>query len=1002
MKTDSRHPARLKSLELQGYKSFAVKTRFDFADTITAVVGPNGSGKSNIADAIRWVLGEQSYRSLRARKTEDMIFAGSQGRSRAGMAAATITFDNSDGWLPIDFAEVSVGRRAHRDGQNEYLLNGQRVRLRDIQDLLGSSGLAERSYTIVGQGLVDSVLSLKAEERSKLFEEAAGITVHRIRRDESIRRLEKTRLNLDRVKDILAEIRPRLRSLERQAEQAAAHDSVLEDLRQALEQWYGHHWYLLQDELKTARELAETAARGRDDLHRESESATRLLGEASQRVNELRDRRQVVARDAKEAATSRETLTRDLAVAEQRLVWLQDEERSFDGEIVGLETAKADVGERLVLAKKETLEKAKGQSLPGFIQARSEAQADQERSKLADQIEALDSQVLRLSQERASFEARLEIGSKAALDSDQFAQRMREAADRGALPGLIGDLGPNFKVKANFETAILAVLDGFDRGVVFKDDSQVDSALDWLTGEHPSGRLGLLPLTRSRRLPPLQVPGDPDCLGCAADFVTASQEYDSAIQLLLGRTLVVRERKTAKRLLEGLPLDARVVTLSGEVFYPAGQVLVSSNGKSLDNPDRMRAQLEQLDGRITQLKHERAEIFEQRERLESEVRAGLSGEVVKASQAKVNSLEEQFHSYAGRLAEMRSQLVRNNEEQRRTREGTEQIRERLEHDSTHSSAAITELENLEAGLTRADEQRSEILVSETANREARRQAEDLYTSTQIKSARLKQQSVEMERRVQEDFGLVSYEGGEGQEPLPLENLVAHLERIDIVPEGLEKQVDKLRRKLRRMGSINPAARREYEEVNERHSFLSEQIEDMNQAQVHLKQVISELDEQMASQFQITFEAVSATFEAYFVRLFGGGAAKLSMLQVEGSDRSGIEIEVRLPGRRARGLAMLSGGERSLTAVALIFALLKVSPTPFCVLDEVDAMLDESNVLRFGEILRELSEDTQFLVITHNRQTIQEAEVLYGISLGKDKASEVISLRLDQAAEKMAA
>ena len=256
--------------------------------------------------------------------------------------------------------------------------------------------------------------------------------------------------------------------------------------------------------------------------------------------------------------------------------------------------------------------------------------------------------------------------------------------------------------------------------------------------------------------------------------------------------------------------------------------------------------------------------------------------------------------------------------------------------------------------------------------------------------------------MQEDFGLVSYEGGEGQEPLPLESLVAHLERIEIVAEDLDKRVDKLRRKLRRMGSINPAARREYEEVNERHSFLSEQIEDMHQAQLHLKQVISELDEQMASQFQITFEAVSATFEAYFVRLFGGGAAKLSMLQVEGSDRSGIEIEVRLPGRRARGLAMLSGGERSLTAVALIFALLKVSPTPFCVLDEVDAMLDESNVLRFGEILRELSEDTQFLVITHNRQTIQEAEVLYGISLGKDKASEVISLRLDQAAEKMAA
>ena len=351
MKANSGFPARLKSLELQGYKSFANKTRFDFANTVTAVVGPNGSGKSNIADSISWVLGEQSYRSLRGRKTEDMIFAGSQGRSRAGMAAATITFDNSEGWLPIDYAEVSIGRRAHRDGQNEYLLNGQRVRLRDIQELLASGGLAERTYTIVGQGLVDSVLSLRVEERSKLFEEAAGITIHRVRREESLRRLEKTKLNLDRVKDILSEIRPRLKSLERQAEQAEAHDLVLDDLKRALEKWYGHHWYLLHDGLHSAKSEAEIAAQGRDELLSETESATRLLHEAGEQVSELRERRTSLAAKVRQVATQRETLTRELAIAEQRLVWLQDEERSFDGEIVGLETAKSDVGDRLVQAK---------------------------------------------------------------------------------------------------------------------------------------------------------------------------------------------------------------------------------------------------------------------------------------------------------------------------------------------------------------------------------------------------------------------------------------------------------------------------------------------------------------------------------------------------------------------------------------------------------------------------------------------------------------------------
>jgi chromosome segregation protein len=416
----------------------------------------------------------------------------------------------------------------------------------------------------------------------------------------------------------------------------------------------------------------------------------------------------------------------------------------------------------------------------------------------------------------------------------------------------------------------------------------------------------------------------------------------------------------------------------------------------------MRSRIEQIDGEIQRLKQERDEIAEQRERLEAEIRAGLSSEVIKASQAKANSLEEQFHSYSGRLAEIRSQLVRNTEEQKRTRGRNMEIQERLERESVQSSSAAGELASLDAGLTAADDQRTQILATETDSREARRLAEDRYTSTQIELARLKQQSVEMERRLQEDFGLVLYEGATEQDPLPFESLVARLERIDIVPEGLDKQVEKLRRKIRRMGSINPAAKREYDEVRERFIFLTEQIQDLNQAEVHLKQVIVELDEQMASQFQITFDAVAEVFEEYFVRLFGGGAAKLKLLQVEGSDRPGIEIDVRLPGRRARELAMLSGGERSMTAVALIFALLKLSPTPFCVLDEVDAMLDESNVLKFGEILRELSEDTQFLVITHNRATIQEAAILYGISLNKDKASEVISLRLEEATEKMAA
>lgn len=275
-------PLRLKSLELQGYKTFASRTQFVFSERVTAIVGPNGSGKSNIADAVRWALGEQSLRLLRARTTEDMIFSGSEQRPRAGMAFVTITFDNSDGWLPIDFTEVSITRRAYRDGQNEYLLNGQRVRLRDIRELLAGAGLAEQSYTIIGQGLVDAALSLKADERRVLFEEAAGIGLYRARREEALRRLETTKRNLERVQDILAELRPRLRSLERQAQRAREYEQVRADLRLILREWYGYHWYRAQEELTEARRLfqeqeeALTAAQEREEaLNRQISSVDR-------------------------------------------------------------------------------------------------------------------------------------------------------------------------------------------------------------------------------------------------------------------------------------------------------------------------------------------------------------------------------------------------------------------------------------------------------------------------------------------------------------------------------------------------------------------------------------------------------------------------------------------------------------------------------------------------------------------------------------------------------
>jgi chromosome segregation protein len=355
--------ARLKALELQGYKTFASKTDFEFSPTITAIIGPNGSGKSNIADAIRWVLGEQSFSLLRGKRTEDMIFSGSEQRGRASMAAATITFDNSDGWLPIDFSEVSIGRRAYRDGTNEYILNGQRVRLRDVNELLAKCGLSERTYTIIGQGLVDAALSLRADERRELFEEAAGIGLYRSRRDEALRRLDTTKRNLERVQDILAELRPRLRSLRRQVSRSKDYDQVRSDLQEHLRTWYGYQWYRAIDGLNEQSDRARLREIERDKLREREAAFDTQMRSLRDKAESLRRELQEANRKLSERNTEREVVGRELAIAEERLLWVQEQESTLKSEIEslqehlrGIDEGLGAVEERVETAEEHRLE----------------------------------------------------------------------------------------------------------------------------------------------------------------------------------------------------------------------------------------------------------------------------------------------------------------------------------------------------------------------------------------------------------------------------------------------------------------------------------------------------------------------------------------------------------------------------------------------------------------------------------------------------------------------
>ncbi len=895
---------RLKSLELNGYKTFASRTVFEFAESITAVVGPNGSGKSNIADALRWVLGEQSYSLLRGKKTDDMIFAGSESRPRAGMASATVTFDNSEGWLPIDFSEVSIARRAYRDGQNEYLINNQKVRLRDVTEMLASSGLAERTYTIIGQGLVDAALSLKPEERRRLFEEAAGIGLYRTRKEQALRRLETTERNIDRAQDILAELTPRLNSLERQARRAHEYEQVRADLREILREWYGFHWHNAQRELRKVREEAMREERSLEQARqRQADFDTKLAGLREQ-SNGLRARLNGWHRQLAELHIRRESTGRDLAVAEER------------------------------------------------------------RRYLAERLTGLSAEVLRSDEEEALQQPRYD---EAAARQESLRNELAEAQSRAASAHQSPDdsgVTPESAVQA-FNHARQTLVDLHTRlGSVQAEFQKAQQEFS-----------GAAQLQRSAR----------QSLDEAhAQYHSLTMEYEQVIsQLELQRGQAAAVEGEMARAID------RLVQISGE-FQGFAAVLKSaeetlrqkavslSKADSPEGQDELRHWEMQAALRRQALSDAEGILQERRQALEK-VQARLS-----ELQTLRNSLEAEQSELIARMSEVRGS------------EGT--IGEEI--------AALQDLiQPAEAELSRAEAEHESLLQSEAGSRRLLMVAERHHTQAQVAFARQQESLDTLRRRIEDDFGLVAFDYDDsvsGPTPLPLGDLVERLPVVAQVSPELEQALQRQRAQLRRMGTINPDAQREHQEVKERHQFLTVQLADLHVAEEDVRQVIAELDVLMEREFRKTFDAVANEFRDIFTRLFGGGSARLILAESEDANEVGIDIEARLPGKRGQRLALLSGGERSLTAAALVFSLLKASPTPFCVMDEVDAMLDEANVGRFRELLSEMSQATQFVLITHNRNTVQAADVIYGVTMGRDTASQVISLKVEEVDERYSA
>lgn len=1194
----------LRRLEIQGFKTFAGRTLFEFQPGVTAVVGPNGSGKSNLVDAIRWVLGEQHPGALRCKRTEDLIFSGGGRRAPAGFAEVSLTIDNSDRLLSAPYSEVTITRRATRSGENEYFINRQRVRLRDVQEVAAPISGA---YAIINQGLVDAALNLRPLERRRLFEDAASISVYEQRRVDAERRLRETNANIARCADILAELEPRLRSLKRQAALARSHRDLSAELHVVLALYYARLWRTAQAECaaaeQSARSLAETLAarqtdiagvsaaiqRIRDQIHAlrtrigalhaersalraSAESMQRALAVGHERLTALKrqiedQERALRDLDHQRAAqqSEQEAVAAQLASAEQRLDQAQQECAAYEARRAERVARRAALRQSLDEARRDLMEiqaalgatrrqktqieehrerlareRATAEESLAAAQdalaarradlAQAEAQVaalDQELTEASLRVEQALSDVERCRRQRAAAAEALEAARRRQTDLEARLETLRRlhrsyagtfAGVRAAMQwaeaqgragfALVASL---LRVPAELETAVEAALGSRLQNIVVDRWEDAEAAIEALkrSGE---GRATFLPLdtirTRGNDSERARIMVDPDngVLGVASDLIDVDARYRPIADMLLGRTLIVRTLAVARRELQRIGGGWTIVTLAGEQVSAAGAVTggaaVKESGtlrrerelrelperleaatraveqahaqlvaaseayaaaeqtardaerhqrqvqRSLDQARVTAAQaqraadraeteclvrqrrIEQIDAEITVIRDRLQSIIAEQEELTQ--REGAARAQVDHLQAQEESQRAADAADDEALAVLRARradaegevralravlhtgvqaLVRIDEQRRALTERIERLhreRETLVHELTQTTARHqTLLEQIDALRARIDPAEAELNVLEQQREEHEARAQSLTSALIDAETAYNRATVEAQRAHDRLETLRERAAGDG---IDIEAAVrSHPEpqpERDI--ETLQQRIGDLRQRISRLGAINPLALEEYDEAAARYEFLSNQMNDLRAASATLNELIAELDNAIRTRFETTFRTVAAEFERSFTRLFGGGEARLALINDNGDEDDdqngvrppgiaslGVEIIARPPGKRQQHLALLSGGERALTAAALLFAILKANPTPFCVLDEVDAALDEANVGRFRDALAELSAKTQFIIVTHNRGTIEIADTIYGVAMGDDGASRVLSLRLEE-------
>ncbi len=1182
----------LKALEIQGFKSFPDKTVLTFDRDITAIVGPNGSGKSNISDAVRWVLGEQSSKQLRGSRMEDVIFGGTAKRTQSGYAEVTLVLDNGDHRLEPDTPEVAVTRRYYRSGEGEYFINRQAARLKDINELFMDTGLGREGYSNVSQGRIDEILSLKSTDRREIFEEAAGISKYRYRKQEAEHRLSDTQENLQRVEDKLSELALQVEPLRQQAEAAKRYLALRDELRiLEISTWMqdmrqlGEQAGKIEADYAAAKAQLDTENAALEQLYAQTQALSDALRDRDARLLQLREQQQTLqqSRSENEQAravlhTSRENNLQNI----RRLQAQMDEQAGREGSIGEQIQAKKD---RLTeLSEQEACERAE------------QTQLREQTDALIRQISALNEEILRLESEireseqlRSRLQAALSscTGSEQALmdretavmqeratllqrceqakqERDQAQERQTEAAeeltrrenrlngfslrlsarqteldektellnrtgvafdttkakremllemqreyegygkavrlilqerDRGTLDGIHGSVPQLLKTRDEYAVAVETALGGSMQSIVVQSEEAGKKAIQLLKARG-GGRATFLPMDviHGRLLTQKGLDGCSGYRGLASDLIEYAPEYAGIMQNLLGRTVVVDTLDNAVKMANRFSHAFRIVTMDGQILNAGGSMTGGSASASsgvlsrANELERLTRRLEELATRREQetkaVQQARKELDEARraqgaqQESVTEAREALSAckEQLSARELllqtvsqSIQALQQELDSLGGKLTSGRDQadvlqdrlkeqsssceaLQNKAKSRQETRDcleaeysalGEQLTRLRISETARQAErrstqAGLTELENLQSAMA-GDKTRSRDLINrydsqnkdldermQELDEQARlltRQAEqncEEEQTLQAERAQTEMRKTAAERQQQEaNRGILLIERECGR--LEQRKISAQLEEKQLAdklwdnyeltptaaaeyarPVGTEdsRRMGELRRRISDLGTPNLGAIPEFERVNERYTYLTTQREDILGAKAELEGLLDRITTEMADIFGRAFEQIRTAFSETFTELFGGGKANLLLEDSEDILGCGIEIQVQPPGKQLKTITLLSGGEKAFVAIALYFAILRVRPTPFCILDEIDAALDDRNVARYAAYMRHFTDSTQFIVITHRRGTMEASDVLYGVTMTEQGISRMLTLDLDRVEQEL--